>query len=180
MAENLVDIKTHQADSTPNDLDQVRDILVGALISRIDSSIAEHEKKQSARNKELKQDLAEHKKSIDSLDRKITRLKEDFKEHVKTFKTEVSANKRSATKFENDLGKLAAGQADDLEKLDVQLNESLDDLEDVVASYQESVQQQILDNAQRLDTSKVERNDLSQMLANVADMIGNEKPRSKK
>jgi len=181
MAENLIDIKPRSIDDrAPDDLEQVRDILVGALVSRIDSSIAEHEKKQSATNKALKQDLAEHKKLLDSLDRKMTRLKDDFKEHVKTFKSEVSANKRTATKLENDLSKLDAGHAKKLEKFDAQINESLDDLEDAVVSYQESVQQQILDNTNKLDTSKVERNDLSEMLANIADMIGNEKPRSKK
>lgn len=185
MAENLVNIKPQQTngaqtDQKQDDLDQVRDILVGALVSRIDSSIAAHEQKQSVKNKALKQDLAEHKKSIDSLDRKMTKLAEDLKEHVKSFKSEISATKRSTTKVENHLDKLATKHANDLEKLDVQLNESLDDLEDIVASYQESVQDQIFENAERLDTSKVERNDLSQMLANIADMIGNEKPGSKK
>ena len=180
MAENLVNINPQQVNSAPDDLDQVRDILVGALVSRIDSSIAEHERKQSEKNKALKQDLAEHKKLIDSLDRKMTRLQEDFKEHVKEFKSEAASSKRTTTKFENSLDKLAAGNTKNLEKLDTKMHEALEDLEDVVATYQETVQEQIIENAQKLDTSKVERNDLSAMLANIADMIGNEKPRSKK
>lgn len=178
-AENLVKLNPQNDESTPDSLDQVRDILVGALVNRIESAVSELEEKQSRQNETLLAEIQDQRKSIKALERKTTKLQDDFKDHLKEFKSSQNSVNREFTKLGKELSEGNESHHENLVALETELNSVYEELKTLISTQNDEVQAQINSNTEKLEGSKVERNDLSRMLANIATMIGNEKPGSK-
>ncbi len=178
-AENLVKLTPQTDDASPDSLDQVRDILVGALVNRIESAVSDLEQRQSRQNETLLAEIQEQRKSIKSLERKTTKLQDDFKDHLKEYKNSQNSIKRDFTKFDKELSEGNDSHHENLVALETELNSVYEELKTLINTQNDEVQAKINSNTEKLEGSKVERNDLSRMLANIATMIGNEKPGSK-
>lgn len=178
-AENLVKLTPQNEDTSPDSLDQVRDILVGALVNRIESAVSDLEERQSRQNETLLAEIQDQRKLIKGLERKTTKLHDDFKDHVKEYKSSQNSINKEFTKFDKELSEGNESHHENLVALETELNSVYDEVKALISTQHDEVQAQINKNTEKLESSKVERNDLSSMLANIATMIGNEKPGSK-
>lgn len=177
-AENLLKLNPSN-EVQPDSLDQVRDILVGALVNRIESAVAGLEERQALQNEALLNELAEQRKAISSLERTTTKLKDDLKEQLKDVRAVQTTTKRDVVKLEKSHSEVSGSHDTELQSLENGINDVYEELKTLIHKNTEEIETRITSNTKKLESSKVERNDLSSMLSNIATMIGNEKPGSK-
>lgn len=149
-------------------LTEVRRILFGDVVDEMQRQIAALGKSLERLQTKHDESLKAHAKTLRALERSTSKLEQAFSscnEAIEATRNEASALVKQGGK---DLKESARS-------LELKLEKSRAELEQLVSLQKAEVQSQLTDELARMQARKLEKDDLSSVLANIATMIGDEK-----